>query len=543
MAETFQVRALYDFEAQPETGELSIVANEILTVTRQDVGEGWWEGMNSQGQCGLFPAGYVEMMNSPPPPAMPPPPPPPDTNQVSLFNQAGFNDANDDWDDDWEDDDSVYSQDQQVSQGLNQYSNSSAVPTRSGDAKSLSASDGVTRGSVKRSFNRFSTFVKSGGEDFILGQTKMNVSPEHCVTIVNEAGEIMWTQNPSPYTCSVASPKKASKLKGLKSFIAYQLIPSFNNIAVSRRYKHFDWLHERLEEKFSLIPIPPLPDKQISGRYQEDFIEHRMNQLQMWVNRICRHPVLSECEVWKHFLTCTDEKRWKLGKRKAEKDELLGGSFFHAICTPNEPLDKLQVEKQTEQFGKFVTKMDESVKQLFTVSVDQHKKYAGPFKKEFQRISDAFKDLSAAFQMDSSPYSDPLTQAIRNTGETYDEIGKMYEEQSKYDAEPMADVLHEYKGMLTAWPDVLHVQKCALTKTNEHKKLSEDGKLSVDEVASISHRADVISYATLAEINHFHHERVAYFKSMMQSYLNAQIEFYQRITSKLQESLVLYENS
>jgi len=39
----------------------------------------------------------------------------------------------------------------------------------------------------------------------------------------------------------------------------------FNNIQVSRRYKHFDWLHERLEEKFSLIPIPPLPDKQISG--------------------------------------------------------------------------------------------------------------------------------------------------------------------------------------------------------------------------------------------------------------------------------------
>jgi len=39
----------------------------------------------------------------------------------------------------------------------------------------------------------------------------------------------------------------------------------FNNIQVSRRYKHFDWLHERLEEKFNLIPIPPLPDKQISG--------------------------------------------------------------------------------------------------------------------------------------------------------------------------------------------------------------------------------------------------------------------------------------
>ena len=39
----------------------------------------------------------------------------------------------------------------------------------------------------------------------------------------------------------------------------------FNNIQVSRRYKHFDWLHERLVEKFPCIPVPPLPDKQIQG--------------------------------------------------------------------------------------------------------------------------------------------------------------------------------------------------------------------------------------------------------------------------------------
>lgn len=55
------MRALYDFDAQPGTGELSIKEGEILTVSRQDVGEGWWEGTNSQGQAGLFPAAYVEV--------------------------------------------------------------------------------------------------------------------------------------------------------------------------------------------------------------------------------------------------------------------------------------------------------------------------------------------------------------------------------------------------------------------------------------------------------------------------------------------------
>ena len=57
----FQVQVLYDFEAQPGTGELSIAVGEVLTVTRQDVGEGWWEGTNSRGDSGLFPEAYVEV--------------------------------------------------------------------------------------------------------------------------------------------------------------------------------------------------------------------------------------------------------------------------------------------------------------------------------------------------------------------------------------------------------------------------------------------------------------------------------------------------
>lgn len=41
---------------------------------------------------------------------------------------------------------------------------------------------------------------------------------------------------------------------------------------VSRRYKHFDWLHDRLEEKFALIPVAPLPDKQASRDVLSRFV-------------------------------------------------------------------------------------------------------------------------------------------------------------------------------------------------------------------------------------------------------------------------------
>nr|CAD7409950.1 unnamed protein product [Timema poppensis] len=222
------------------------------------------------------------------------------------------------------------------------------------------------------------------------------------VPLVETDQGIVWSSILEPYSCIVASPKKESKLKGLKSFIAYQITPTFNNIQVSRRYKHFDWLHERLEEKFSLIPIPPLPDKQISGRYEENFIEHRRVQLQNFVNSVCRHPVLSQSEVWQHFMTCTDEKRWKAGKRKAEKDELVGANFFTVIQVPEKPLEIFFVEQETDNCFKFVHDMDGAVKNLMATGVDQTKKHQGPYKREYQKIGQAFSMLGHSLDIKSS---------------------------------------------------------------------------------------------------------------------------------------------
>lgn len=70
---TTRVKALYDFSGEPNTSEISIEAGEILILTRTDVGEGWWEGTNSQGKTGLFPEAYVEIYKETQPPAMAPP--------------------------------------------------------------------------------------------------------------------------------------------------------------------------------------------------------------------------------------------------------------------------------------------------------------------------------------------------------------------------------------------------------------------------------------------------------------------------------------
>jgi SH3 domain len=58
---SFQVKALYDFNGEPGSVELSIKAGELLTLVR-DVGSGWYEGENARGQIGLFPENYVQVV-------------------------------------------------------------------------------------------------------------------------------------------------------------------------------------------------------------------------------------------------------------------------------------------------------------------------------------------------------------------------------------------------------------------------------------------------------------------------------------------------
>lgn len=457
--------------------------------------------------------------------------PPPSTG-VTEQQQYYDNAVDDEWgDDDWDDDDSQAS------------TSAGDLTQQSSNATVASASHATGKAvTVKKSYNRFSPFVKSGSEDFILGTKNKSVPSDYLVFVVEENGIIKWQKNQHPYSCQVASPKKEAKFKGLKSFIAYQLTPSFNNIQVSRRYKHFDWLQSRLEIKFINIPIPPLPDKQISGRYQEDFIRHRLAQLQLWVDRICRHPVLAQSDVWMHFMTCTDDKRWKQGKRRAEKDEFVGASFFYSIQAPSEPLDCKKIDKITDQFGRFVGKMDDAVKHLFSTAQDQSKKCAGPYKREFGRISAAFSQLSDSFSNSGWVNEDvKLNHAIKQTALTYESIGKLYEEQPKYDFEPMSDMLHEYKGLLANWPDILQLHKGAIQKKREHQKLKDEGKVDNSLCQSVFKRADTVSYATLAEVDYFQTQRIAEFKNMMQTFLTGQIALYDKIGDELRKTLKYYD--
>lgn len=579
---TTHVRAMYDFSGEPNTSELSIVADEILTLTRTDVGEGWWEGTNSRGQTGLFPEAYVQIHHREPSPtaaafkttttaaatvAVP--------QQVTSTQQQqpqpprydqsadDWSEQQDDWEDDWDEDNETYSEigpasaagtqarfnpvnTQQHQQQQQQLQNNHQLPHYQNASSSLPptpSDDTISMTSTSAPLKKSGIFAKSG-DSYILGTTNVSVADGERVFINQvENGGYFWKQVRDPYNVRVASPKKETKFKGMKSFIAYQLTPSFNHIAVSRRYKHFDWLHERLLEKFCLIPIPPLPDKQISGRYEDQFVEHRRVQLQEFVDWVCRHPVLSICEVWMHFLTCTDEKRWKTGKRTAEKDILVGATYCAAIFPPEKQLLQSQVDSQTENCSLFVHAMDSAVKSLFAISAEQVKRYQMQWKKDFQRVGESFSELARALEVDErrAITNINLSNSVGQAAGVFISIGQMFGEQPNVDWIPFCDRLHIYRGVLTGFPDMLAVHRGAMQKRKECERLTAEQKMGNAQLQEVGRRTDIMSYAVLAEMNHFRQERDVHLKETMRNMIAAQIVFYQDIIGKLQAAQRFFE--
>uniref|UniRef100_G3P773 PX domain-containing protein n=1 Tax=Gasterosteus aculeatus aculeatus TaxID=481459 RepID=G3P773_GASAC len=415
----------------------------------------------------------------------------------------------DEWDDEWDDSTGGYPE------------------SESGEGGAMQRG-GAHAPSMKISLNKFPGFSKPGPELYLL--CKQPAKGKEKLTIyMGEVGPV-WSYPETQLDCVVADPKKGSKLYGLKSYIEYQITPNTTNRPVNHRYKHFDWLYERLLDKFgSAIPIPSLPDKQVTGRFEEEFIKMRMERLQGWMTRMCRHPIVSCSDVFQIFLSYKDEKDWKTGKRKAEKDETVGVMIFTTIEPEAADLDPVEVEQKCEQFSRFTKAMDDGVKEILTVGNEHWKRCTGPLPKEYQRIGKAFQNLSSVFNSSGYQGESTLTDAMTAAGKTYEEIAQMVAEQPKKDLHFVMETNNEYKGLLGCFPDTIGVHKAAIEKVKEGDKLVAAGKISTHDKVTMAKRVSTMSYSLQAEMNHFHSNRIYDYNRVMQLYLEEQVKFYETV--------------
>ncbi|XP_063686522.1 sorting nexin-18-like isoform X2 [Bolinopsis microptera] len=531
-------RVIYDFEGQADNNEITVYEHELVTVVCEDVGEGWVEAVKENGEQGLVPASYIDYDEYEPPGPVhdewsePPPPPPADTG-VQFAEQPApggvqFVGQPAPGDNEWSDYDS--DEDQHSRQ---------TRPSVSLDVDDESrAAQHQRSNTMKKSMNRFTPYVKSGAEDFILGKDKEQIAESDTITIICPNNiDLCWQPN-QIIAVEITEPIKKAKFKGMKSFMSYHITPNTTNLTVERRYKQFDWFHGRLTEKFPCFIIPPLPEKAVVGKYQQDFIEQRRDKLELFLNRIGRHPIISNCNVTNHFLKCQDDKDWKDGKRKAESDKTARSGFFMTVKCEGPLPDNLSSESYVGSFSTFSKKMEGTLDKLVKQNEDYAGKMTGGIKHMYSKYGHIFKELGELY--DTGPLSDskPVNVALMGTGRCYQEISEVYENQPRYDAHVLSESVREYQGMLSSVPDMLHVHKGAAQKVKDYTQ--REGEKDVEEEAKVLQRYSTISAAVMSEINHFHTERNRDFNFMVRGFIASQIDFHKNILLKLENALNQY---
>lgn len=419
-----KVRVLYDFNAETAE-EMTVRTNEELDVLNTQSYEGWMLVKNKFGNQGIVPTTYVEYIDSddsdiPPPPSHNPyaapnlsstisspyssswdtptnsnnvyvnaynPPSsttttssykPPATSTSTSDNlymnawnvpstgsninqsyqpaSAGAHNrgaANDDSDSDFDDDNSA---------------NKSANAANSNTLGGHRNSSALSMSTVNLPGGRHKARNSYGLDVFLLYGAVKNVpeNEKQSVIIMNNLNQSNWKIQDPSYPVEITGYSSDRKYHGVKKFTSYEIYTKAFSARVKRRYNHFDWLHKRLVEKYPNICIPGLPDKAVTGNFEDEFILKRKAQLELWLNRMSSHPVVGRSEVFVHFLQCDDtSSKWKAGKRKAEKDEYRGAQWFCTLTVPGVSIDSpVNVKDRVDKFSKATLHVDTSVKNV-----------------------------------------------------------------------------------------------------------------------------------------------------------------------------------
>jgi sorting nexin-9/18/33 len=312
-------RALYAFEGKAEFRELSIEAGVTLYVVKEKLADGWSLVKTVDGEMGLLPRSYYTFTL--------------DFQESSQVTESGF-------------------------QPRTREASSSTItprgsptsgkvtlpitPQTTGDWRSFPSFTQSLLGG--KSLNRFSSFVTSGAEAWVLNGTAVDEpvsSTQHHrreTTIEDDASLAdrmsalgtaetdrhfveagpSWKAKLPPFQVLVHSPlKRTSTLTG--AFTIYSVTSLFRTpaedgitesptrITVYRRFSHFVLLHTALCKRLPGIALPPLPEKQYTGRFSDAFVEARRGDLERYIARVVRHPVARYAEVLTFFLSCEND--------------------------------------------------------------------------------------------------------------------------------------------------------------------------------------------------------------------------------------------
>lgn len=260
-----------------------------------------------------------------------------------------------------------------------------------------------------------------------------------------------------------------------------------SDFSVLRRFSDFLWLFESLAMNNPGVIVPPVPDKQPFGRFQDQFIETRRNALARCLHKITSHPILQLDPDLRLFLE-SDSFALEAKHRRAEVPPEKSG----LLSTWTGP----KYIEQDEWFDSRKSYLDALEAQLRGLS-----KSIESASKARLELGTSFSDLAESVTaLAESDLGSAMCAALARLADLNRREKEVNEDQAKSDVMHLLNLSDEYvrfiasvrlafAGRVKAYHHWQAMEKEVVRLRTNREKLRQQGKLG-DRVQS-----------TLAEIN------------------------------------------
>lgn len=329
--------------------------------------------------------------------------------------------------------------------------------------------------------------------------------------------------------------------------------------SVTRRYRDFRWVFHALENNNPGVIVPPPPEKQAIGRFNEDFVETRRAALENMLNKMAAHPTLQRDNDFKLFLQSENFAHDVKNKSNNSADDLMEASTANAATSA-------AASKQGGGFmsslggafsftGKYVETNEWFIdkKQYLDSLESQLKSLAKALDivvTQRRELSDATNEFAGALDaLSNVEISKSSSELLEQFSQAQYRIKDLYARQCMQDILSLATTLDEYIRLIGSIRSVFSQRQKLyfntqsaeqeLNKRRQHlDKLHRQGKTLQDKISALQEEVseqerkvqqcrtqfDDISKVIMREFDRFDHEKIRDFRNSVELFLENAVE-------------------
>ena len=218
-------------------------------------------------------------------------------------------------------------------------------------------------------------------------------------------------------------------------YVTYEVITEPSQWSVRRRYSDFTLLRNILSKYYPRYLIPPLPEKKIGGkRFQPEFIEKRMELLQMFIDKVTCNEMFKTNDALIAFLYISDHKSFE-NKMKELASKSLSHNF-EDIKTLDGKVNILIQDDESDAFLSNINNFYKNQKQIFSKLSNSLKS----FYKNAQIMCQNLEDIAKSFEeLEKINLEINIEQEI---AKTYEMLKLFFQERKKI-TENENEIIHD----------------------------------------------------------------------------------------------------